>query len=78
MLIKKNMKYDVYDIDERKWCCWNSGNGFLCEWMPEKEYLRWYYIEYGAIGRKLPSTRTIYRSQAEDLERERRHATKDS
>lgn len=41
----------------------------MCDWLTEKAYQKWYYIEYGATGRKLPSTRTIYRSQAEEKEK---------
>ena len=70
------MRNDVYDLDENKWSCWTSDHGFICDWMPEKEYQKWYYVHYGVMGRKLPGLRTIYRSEAEEKEKVRKHGSK--
>lgn len=65
------MTYDVYDLDEKKWSCWDDRLGYLCGWMSEKDYLNWYWVERGCKGRKLPGRRTIYRSEADQKEAER-------
>lgn len=72
----KAMRNDVYDLDENKWSCWISDRGFVCDWMSEKEYQKWYYVQYGVMGRKLPGLRTIYRSEAEEKEKVRKHGSK--
>lgn len=63
--------FDVYDPDESLWACWHIDHGYLCDWMPERDYMKWYYVHYGCLGRKLPSSRTLYRTEADEREKRR-------
>jgi len=63
--------FDVYDLDERKWSCWDDRDGYLCGWMDERAYLKWYWVHLGCKGRKLPGTHTILRSDADEREANR-------
>ncbi len=67
------MIYDVYDFDEQRWSCWDDKRGYLCDWMPERDYLKWYWVNLGCLGRRLPGRKTIYRSEADQKEAEREH-----
>ena len=65
------MRLDVYDIDTGQWRCWDSDTGYRCDWMTIKDYVRWYGREYGVTHRKPPSRSTVYRADAEEMERRR-------
>lgn len=65
------MRYDVYDIDENLWACWDSLRGYLTGWMNQRAYQRWYALELGCPGKRLPGRRTIYRADADEREARR-------
>jgi len=65
------MRYDVYDLDEDLWACWDPERGYLSGWMEKKAYNKWWNLQYGVTGRRLPSAHTMYRTETDEKEKMR-------
>ena len=66
------MRYDIWDMDEGAWSCWDPERGYLCGWLKKKDYEKGWFVNYGVVGRRLPSAHTMYRTECDEKERERR------
>ena len=55
----KAMRYDIWDMDEGAWSCWDPERGYLCGWLKKKDYETWWFVNYGVVGRRLPSAHTM-------------------
>lgn len=65
------MRYDIYDIDDDRWACWDSENGYLSGWLTKKQYQKWWWVQYGVLGKMIPGSRNAYRGDADEWEKKR-------
>ena len=62
------MKYDVYDVDDDRWAMWDSEKGYLSDWLTKKQYQKFWWVQYGVLGKIIPGRNTIYRGNADEWE----------
>ena len=65
------MRFDVYDMDDEQWACWDPDRGYLSGWLKKKDYNKWWLLQYGVMGRRLPSAHTMNRTEADEKEKMR-------